>query len=228
MPQMPVKLAVLFIATSLGGCLTLLREPTQPTLDRTFGSFVATLRWEGASNKHDLSAPRDVIGRIPKNLERDPDESQAATGREMVNHSLFFDGIADGRICFSDVALERSAYILASEELARYEVWIEALDDLDAVAARPLLPSPGAKLDSAEETSHETSKEFSKYSSYNVHTIHWRICGPAPTITPRTRYIAAVVHRADAIVDANDEPISATSLQRDGLLLWEIADGPAQ
>lgn len=204
-----------------------------PKLDQTFGSYVAVLRhedagyteadgrkWGGGLYIGQLQSIESGVGTDPDNPGVMTDSSYgegAMSGPDMPVLLLSYFGIADGRICFghdaSGVKTYDSGQGLATDDLAM-NITIEVHDDLAAVAARPLQPSPGVRLDSFEVTRDEiVDKDSDNGTIYRERQIEWRLCGPAPAITPQARYLTATFHDTDS--------------GRDGLLLWEVAGAPS-
>jgi hypothetical protein len=65
-------------------------------------------------------------------------------------------------------------------------------------------------LDTFEVTSDEIVDKDTDYGTIErERDVGWRVCGPAPEITPHTRYVTATYHN--------------TAANKDGLLIWELA-----
>lgn len=172
--------------------------------DGTFGGYASALK------KYQADEPVvRTIGMIHLTPGATSDRTSAGTAPGMADLMLHFENIADGRICFTTIQQSTSeiGYESPEQHLARVEISLEAVDDLDALKARPLRPSPGAKLDSAEVESDDHRRRESDYEKVNE--VVWKVCGPVPETTARTRYLAAVVRD--------------NTKQLDGLILWEVA-----
>src|SRR5690349_7088932 len=125
-----------------------------PALDQTFGSCVALLRYEDAGYTDPGGSTYGngmTIGRLQSfvsGVTYDPDDPRGVLDRtyhstasstvpDMAALSLYYEGIADGRICFTDGARGIKTYDspdeMAQNELAMH-VAIEAHDDLAAIA----------------------------------------------------------------------------------------------
>lgn len=233
------SLVPLVAASGLAACLfptgsTTPNPDEPPKLDTTFGSYVALARHDDAGfTQADGTRYGNgyTIGRLPSITAPATDYSDERYSRVamaaypgMTVYSLVYEGIVDGRICFSDsrrgVKSYESAEGAGREMITNYNVTVEVLDNLDAVATRPLLPSPGIKLDTAEAVSEEIVDKDTDYGTIErVREIEWKVCGAAPEITPQSKYIAVVVHNNDPNVDETGKP---TGVGDDALLLWEV------
>lgn len=172
--------------------------------DGTFGGYASTLK------KYQADEPVvRTIGKIPLTPGGTSDRTSAGTAPGMADVMLHFEGIENGRICFTDIDQSTSeiGYESPEQRLAHVEIWIEAVENLDTLKARPLRPSPGTKLDSAEVASDDHRRRESDYEKVNE--VVWKVCGPMPATTEQTHYLAAVVRD------------NTTHL--DGLILWEVA-----
>lgn len=211
------SLAVAVVVVAAGGCAG------QQGPDGTFGGYARALR-----SYQDKEPVARTIGRISL-VPGAPlsDRTSASTAPDMADVMLHFESVADGRICFT--AIEQStaeiAYEAPEARLARVEIWLEALDELDAIKARPLRPSPGPKLDSAEVESDDHRLRETDYE--RVNEVVWKLCGALPAVTAQTKYLAAVVHDNTELFDrASGKPIAADDPGRDGLILWEVTAVP--
>jgi hypothetical protein len=222
------------ISLILGAAACVPASSTTPTptteiaLD-SFGSFAARAQCCGR------------VGRLPTNLDvaklDRPDldhDTYATTTSPMADFALYFEKLDAGRICFTHYDNGMKTYEDANELgqaiLKHHALAVEAIEAIGAIQTRALWPSTGPTLDSVEVV-HDAVRDKDTDSGTVVRQrgITWRLCGKAPALGPSTTYLAVVIHGdKPTYVHQDDSPMPPGQEGTNGLLLWELADGPRQ
>jgi len=234
-----VGLATLLFA----GCLLPSQEHlTHPKYSApVFEDYVAYIQ----ANTTEPALPTWEIPKIPTSL-------QIAEPFKLENPfrmSLWLASVDAKRICFLRAVVGAKLHAKA-EDLAQDMLdgvnqdgfAIRALTSLASERGRPLHPVPAdaTRLDAFEMVSDEI-KDFDNDGTVGRRrVVEFRLCGPSPSLTKDTKFIALTVHHASAdkpkyasLYDAKEGPErqrveldnQGERLKADGLILIAITDG---
>ena len=231
------QLIGLGLALAWTGCGAARLPDQRPTGGPFFTHLMDLAYYKDSPN----SVESNKVGKLPARLEgyvepkHDPDHpnlgiryTAALSGDSSSFHFwLNFLSLTKDRICFSTLESEHSRTVsldlLKAEYQDDYAFLVEAHDSLKPTRTRTAMWPDGAKsqlavedVDHHDSVTHKTAwvdgEKVTLDELEEIMVVKVKLCGPAPVITPKTRFLTVTVRKA-----SRDD-------QGEGVLLWALTD----